>query len=250
MVQGNSARRKELAVARRQDRKNEVARKKAGASKATPVEARARILHHVSLSKEDTSAIAWCSIEQGKNICDSWFRTESCPRKRCRFNHTETIAHLLNVPESSYTNNGNGNGNGNDTDNTNSGKRKTKKGKSKKKKNGSTGSNNASMGGEGCLPAMVCKPLNAASAGGKLEYDPNVRTQRRTKSNLLFIEFQGELVFDAFHPSVFSSYAQAIAAASKCDKKEGKGSEEGQKQTQNEETKEVTSTNVEVSVDP
>ena len=79
MVQGNSARRKELAVARRQDRKNEVARKKAGASKATPVEARARILHHVSLSKEDTSAIAWCSIEQGKIFVTHGFEPNRVP---------------------------------------------------------------------------------------------------------------------------------------------------------------------------
>ena len=46
MVQGNSDRRKELAVGRRKDRKAEKARKEAGTVKATPSEARSRLLDH------------------------------------------------------------------------------------------------------------------------------------------------------------------------------------------------------------
>ena len=45
MVKGNFERRKELAERRKEDRRAEVVRKKAGAARATPVEVRGRLLH-------------------------------------------------------------------------------------------------------------------------------------------------------------------------------------------------------------
>ena len=62
MVRGNSARRKELAARRRQDRKDEIARKRAGTARATPVEARARIL---AFCAEGQEARAW--VASGAN---------------------------------------------------------------------------------------------------------------------------------------------------------------------------------------
>ena len=51
--------------------------------------------------------------------------------------------------------------------------------------------------------------LERVAAGGKLSYDPNLRTQRRGKSALLFVEYRGELVYDAYNPSVFQIWAEA-----------------------------------------
>ena len=199
MVKGNSARRKELAQGRRQDRKNEVERKKAGASRVTPMEARARILSCASLSSNNITPVAWCSIQDGKSVCESWFRTESCPRKRCKYDHSISVAHLK-FPGRIISSNGDGD--------FSAGCQK-QNGRNDKKK--SSKSNRHSS--NGCLPPMVQISLNKVSAGGKLEYDPNLRTQRRTQSNLLFIEFNGVLCFDAFDPNVFALFAAEASAA-------------------------------------
>ena len=48
-----------------------------------------------------------------------------------------------------------------------------------------------------------------------MAYDTNLRTQRRTKSTLQFVEFRGALVFDAYCPGVFASFAAAATSATK-----------------------------------
>ena len=174
MVQGNSARRKELAANRRQDQKEEKSRKKGGAARATPVEARARLLDWAGSDK--CLMLAWTEDATGeKNVCQSYFRTGSCPRKRCRLSHDDTISfRLTGVP----------------------------------------GDFDESVVAEH-LPPMVSAQLEMVAAGGKLSYDKNLRTQRREKNTLLFVEYKGELVYDAENPVVFQSWAEATSGAHK-----------------------------------
>ena len=233
MVQGNSARRKELAQGRRQDRKKEIARKKAGARCATPIEARARLLHFANMNgATDDELRAWVSVEcsSEKDVCDAFWRTGSCSRKRCRYDHSESIAFLTGVPESSVAEvevvgavkeNGEEKKAEEQEDEMAVRGRKKRGGggkrRSKKHSSASSSSNSSKQSGNGCdcLPAMVCKPLSSVQAGGHLAYDTNLRTQRRTKSTLQFVEFRGALVFDAYCPGVFASFAAAATSATK-----------------------------------
>ena len=238
MVQGNSARRKELAQGRRQDRKKEIARKKAGARCATPIEARARLLHFANMNgATDDELRAWVSVECSsaeqsgrKDVCDAFWRTGSCSRKRCRYDHSESIAFLTGVPESSVAevevvdavkeNGEEKKAEEQEEEMAVRGRKKRGGGgkrRSKKHSSASSSSNSSKQSGNGCdcLPAMVCKPLSSVQAGGHLAYDTNLRTQRRTKSTLQFVEFRGALVFDAYCPGVFASFAAAATSATK-----------------------------------
>jgi len=190
MVQGNSARRKELAAGRRQDRKDEIERKKAGISRVTPVEARARLLDFGAKNSKKSSMRAW-SVSPSENKAPAWcaeyFRCGSCPRgKRCKLSHEESIAHLSQPAEG------------------------------------------------GCaefaesLPALIVGQLEQVQVGGKLKYDSKLRTQRREKSSLYFVELDNVLVFDAENPHCFEQWALSVATQEKREvveeKKEGGGS--------------------------
>lgn len=200
MVRGNAARRKELAAMRRQDRKDEVARKKGGASRATPIEARARILAFCAEAqrrgRQDGSsggqnARAWVVAKDGgKDICEAWWRHGECGSKRCRLSHETTLAHLTGMPDGSAAEGGAAIG----------------AVRGSKKRGGRRQRDNAA------LPPMLCVPLSDVHAGGKLRYDAKVRTQRREKSDLLFVEVSGALVFDKFNPSVFAQWAASSTA--------------------------------------
>jgi hypothetical protein len=195
MVRGNAARRKELAALRRQDRKDEVARKKGGASRATPIEARARILAFCAEARrrgQEDSARAWVVAKDGskKDVCEAWWRHGECESKRCRLSHESTLAHLAGMPLGSAVGGAASDG-----------------GSGGKKKSGRRQKDHAA------LPPMVCVPLAEVQAGGKLRYDAKVRTQRRQKSDLLFVEVCGALVFDKFNSSVFALWAAATTTA-------------------------------------
>ena len=222
MVQGNSARRKELAAGRRQDRKDEIVRKTQGAFRATPTEARARLLHYAGRLESSTGSstdlmVAFVakslvadSNSTEKDVCQSWFRTGSCPRKRCCLSHDATISHLVGVPEiagesslpSSDAAPDEGGRGG-------KGSRKGNKGKKGSKKKSSTTTTTIQA-----LPPMDCVPLSEVNAGGKLSYDKKLRTQRRQKSNLMFVAFGNELVFDSLNPYVFARWSDAVKEAS------------------------------------
>mmetsp|Transcript_8162 Transcript_8162/g.17037 ORF Transcript_8162/g.17037 Transcript_8162/m.17037 type:complete len:185 (-) Transcript_8162:14-568(-) len=165
MVQGNSDRRKELAVGRRNDRKAEKARKKAGVVKATPSEARSRLLE-ISRSL-DLPLTAWVeSSEPGREVCAQYFRTGDCGSKRCKYSHE---ACLSAAPPSAPPNS------------------------------------------RQSLPALSCMDLVDVDPGGQLVYDKNLRTQRRAKSRLLFVELEGELVFDFEDPNLFREFVSRIS---------------------------------------
>jgi len=178
MVQGNSARRKELAVGRRQDRKDEIERKKSGAAMVTPAEARARLLDFGTKNSTKSSMIAWSvtpSSSQAPFWCAAYFRDGECPRgKRCKLSHEESIAHLA-CPLAAFAEN---------------------------------------------LPALVRGQLEAVQAGGKLVYNSKLRTQRREKSSLYFVEYNNTLVFDAENPHCFEQWASGVATQKKLEEDE------------------------------
>lgn len=205
MVKGNSARRKELAARRRQDRKDEISRKKAGPSCATPIEARARILEWCSRS--EANAIAWVAVETGKDVCEEFWRNGECRSKRCRLSHENSLSHLKCMPENSEST-GSGNGEGavvnreSQKSNSNSKRNSRRKGGQPKTSQAFHSSSRA----RGALPPMMQMQLHNVQAGGKLAYNAKVRTQQRQKSNLLFIEAEHTLVYDAFNPWVFGRW--------------------------------------------
>ena len=202
MVQGNSARRKELAAGRRQDRKDEISRKASGARFATPLEVRARLLHYAGQNKREALVgfVESPDACQKKKVCDQWWRTGCCSKKRCKLSHRHTICHLEHVPDKGRDGAAEGTG------------KKKKNSKSKRKKNrGETKEQN----NRESLPAMIRMPLEQIKAGGKLSYDKKLRTQRRQKSSLLFVAFENELVFDAFNPTVFVRWSNSVKQTTK-----------------------------------
>eukprot|EP00751_Fragilariopsis_kerguelensis_P009846 CAMPEP_0170803632 /NCGR_PEP_ID=MMETSP0733-20121128/30179_1 /TAXON_ID=186038 /ORGANISM="Fragilariopsis kerguelensis, Strain L26-C5" /LENGTH=224 /DNA_ID=CAMNT_0011157437 /DNA_START=83 /DNA_END=760 /DNA_ORIENTATION=+ len=178
MVQGNSARRKELAAGRRQDRKDEIERKKAGAARVTPAEARARLLDFGTKNSTKSSMIAWSVSPSSSSVscwCAAYFRDGACPRgKRCKWSHAESIAHLA-CPLAVFAE---------------------------------------------TLPALVRGPLEAVQAGGKLVYNSKIRTQRREKSALYFVEYNNTLVFDAENPHCFEQWASDVAMQKRPEEEE------------------------------
>jgi len=158
MVQGNSARRKELAAGRRQDRKDEIERKKAGVTRATPAEARARLLDYSARRDARGSMIAWSAAPASRGApawCAAFVRDGACPRgRRCKLRHATSLAHLARPAP-----------------------------------------RHAAFAE--ALPALARARLEAAPAGGKLVYDGKIRSARREASPLYFVECEGALVFDA-----------------------------------------------------
>ena len=101
------------AAQRKQDRKDEVVRQKAGAIAATPVEVRGRLLHDARVAgARDDELLAWViataqpnatdgnattasrrdafrdggvgHVASRKDVCEAWWRTGFCELKRCR----------------------------------------------------------------------------------------------------------------------------------------------------------------------
>lgn len=173
MVQGNSARRKELAAGRRQDRKDEIERKKAGVARATPAEARARLLDYSARRDARGSMIAWSAAPASRGApawCAAFVRDGACPRgRRCKLRHATSLAHLARP------------------------------------------ATRPAAFAE-ALPALARARLEAAPAGGKLVYDGKIRSARREASPLYFVECEGALVFDAEDPRCFALWAENIAA--------------------------------------
>ena len=190
MVAGNAARRKELAQRRKEDRKQEVERRRGGLARASPVEARAYLLQTAKSSNNASQLLAYAVDDRtGKAICEPWFRVGTCRRKRCRYSHSLTISHLSCVAdversEGNTENKGSSGSKGKGR----SGSSKTKGRQNKgSKKNGS-----GRIAQDSCLPPMACRNLKDVHAGGQLVYDRNVRNQRQQSSPLLFVEFQGD----------------------------------------------------------
>ena len=246
MVKGNFERRRELAAQRKQDRKDEVMRQKAGAIAATPVEVRGRLLHDARVAgARDDELLAWVvaparpesidgdevasrrdafrdggvgTVVSRKDVCEAWWRTGFCEMKRCRLSHADSISHIKGVPEFGAAAARVGAPASNVGDGGDDGKQSGKKGGRKKGKKGAVADDSGAAGNGAqagaTLPAMDCVLLKTVDAGGQLEYDRSIRTQRRQESPLLFIAFRGELVYDKFNPEVFASYAakaQALA---------------------------------------
>lgn len=190
MVKGNADRRRELAQKRKDDKKDENARKTSGALRATPAEVRARLLSDARAAggAGEAQLTAWVLAAptadgiQAKELCESFWRTGACPRKRCRGDHTDSIAHLRNVPSA--------------------GAAETE-----------ADDGDASGTARGMLPALVALPLRAAEPGGALVFDRTMRGPVRQENRLYFVALADTLVFDVAHPEVFAGYADRHAAA-------------------------------------
>eukprot|EP00729_Bicosta_minor_P008653 gene8654-31633_t len=182
MVKGNAERRKELSKLRRDGKKAEGERRKGGASKATPGEARARLLSDAMRVKgTENGLIGWTMVDAAgegdsvqnarsnaeavKLMCASHFRTGYCELRRCKHEHTESISHLKGVPPP------------------------------------------VGDGSEGFAP-IAQKPLKQCSAGGREVYDYVLRRGIFQSSPIRFVEWNNELVFDAEYPEVFAAYCK------------------------------------------
>lgn len=202
MVKGNRDRRKALGMRRKEDKLAESSRKRlGGAMMATPAEARARLLSDTRCGGRDSTSggmgeealRAWATKpEGGKDVCEHWWRSGQCPLRRCKYAHQDSIAHLSGVPDVDET------GGGDDGSRISS-----------------VSSAGTTTSPRGVLPALVEMPLRAVKAGGKLQYDRNLRTHVRQDSTLLFVAMGQELVFDAFNPGVFAAYVAKRANAAK-----------------------------------
>ncbi|KAJ3253155.1 hypothetical protein HK103_000850 [Boothiomyces macroporosus] len=58
------------------------------------------------------------------------------------------------------------------------------------------------------VPILERKPLRQVPASCKLVYNRTIRTKVRQDSPLIFIELEGQLVFNVYDPKVFAKYAQ------------------------------------------
>lgn len=226
MVKGNYERRKELAERRKQDRVDEKQRRTAGPISATPTEVRARLLSDAQKDENgdgESELVAWVVIGGAtKLFCEDYFRTGSCPTKRCKFCHDVSIAHLQGLPEAPCV------------QDTCSSKAKseqlpssqqTRSGGAGRKKKGSAGGRGhnklSSVGGSpddieplpaGGFPALEPVQLRSVSQiGGNLAYDRNVRTQVRQTSTLRFVQWGKRCVYDWQNPSVFAEYCRSTS---------------------------------------
>jgi Zinc finger C-x8-C-x5-C-x3-H type (and similar) len=257
MVKGNAQRRIELAERRKLESFEEKERRLAGASHATPAEVRARLLSDVRRGAEEVGLIAWVATD-GKFFCEDYFRTGTCPLKRCKFAHDETIAHLTHVPASSAPTVHSlsrltvpmpavrgrrlqGTTNGGDASSARSVSPSRHSRTTSSDANDQVGSGGGRSTGDGTMiltststttttttdefPALKSMPLRLVNAGGVFMYDRTIRTQVRTESPLRFIAWGNRLVFDAANSSVFALYVDsekianaAIAAREKEEK--------------------------------
>ncbi|GMH52602.1 hypothetical protein TrLO_g10368 [Triparma laevis f. longispina] len=60
------------------------------------------------------------------------------------------------------------------------------------------------------LPPLQKVPLETIKPGGKLVYDRNLRTQRREKSCMYFVEYGEELVYDFEDEGVFERWVEGV----------------------------------------
>jgi hypothetical protein len=247
MVKGNAQRRIELAERRKLESFEEKERRLAGASYATPAEVRARLLSDARRGAEEVGLIAWVATD-GKFFCEDYFRTGTCPLKRCKFAHDETIAHLTHVPASSAPTVHSlsrltvpmpavrgrrlqGTTNGGDASSARSVSPSRHSRTTSSDANDQVGSGGGRSTGDGTFlttdefPALKSMPLRLVNAGGVFMYDRTIRTQVRTESPLRFIAWGNRLVFDAANSSVFALYVDsekianaAIAAREKEEK--------------------------------
>ena len=258
MVKGNAQRRIELAERRKLESFEEKERRLAGPSAATPSEVRARLLSDARGSVEaEAGLIAWV-VTDGKFFCEDFFRTGTCPLKRCKFAHDETIAQLSRVPPTSCATVAPSSrltvpmaaARGRRAESEKDG-RSISPGRIGRARAASSDANDlggyggsgsgsgGGGGGSGCggdvanttptaadeFPALKCVLLRAVNAGGVFVYDRTIRTQVRTDSPLRFISWGTRLVFDAANPTVFASYVEgekAAGAAAAAREKEGK----------------------------
>ncbi|KAJ3318165.1 hypothetical protein HDV06_000794 [Boothiomyces sp. JEL0866] len=58
------------------------------------------------------------------------------------------------------------------------------------------------------VPMLERRPLRKVPASCKLVYNRTIRTKVRQESPLVFIELEGQLVFDVYNPKIFAKYAQ------------------------------------------
>ena len=226
MVKGNKERRQELAARRKEDKAQEVERKRGGASLATPVEVRASLLSDAR--GNESQLIGWVVRSRGaegeeeKAWCEDWFRTGYCLLKRCRNSHEVTISHLLGVPPqpgvpvlaAATTSRGRS---------VSPAARRVRALSAERGGVGTVGGGGAveavvaarpsnkdlsCVPSAAVFPALEPMPLRSCEVGAKLVYDRTLRTQIRTESPLRFVEWGGKLVFDLYNPSVFATYCE------------------------------------------
>jgi hypothetical protein len=189
MVKGNADRRRELARLRCEEQRAELERRALGPEYATPAEARARFLSDAKAKGSDESdLIGWVitasedgDCSRSKSVCESYFRTGACPLKRCKHGHETTISSRIGVPSTRSP----------------------------------ESSSHLNLGGpaafdvtQGYLPALQPLPLRTCDAGGKMVYDRTVRRAVRQPQVLMFIEWEGQLVFDFANPKVYAKYCE------------------------------------------
>ena len=143
------------------------------------------------------SPVAWVlsSTDGGRDTvtatkqwwCAMYFRTGTCPAKRCKYGHTTTIMDTSDNSTSAF-------------------------GLSLLPSPSPLPEDEQQCSQP--LPPMIQKPLAAAAdAGGGLVYDPKVRTKVRRESTLLFITWDNVLVYDFCDGRVFAAYAAAATNA-------------------------------------
>lgn len=226
-MKGNAQRRIELAERRKAESIEEKERRAAGVLFATPAESRARLLHDARGA--ESRLFAWV-ITDGPSLCESWFRTGACPLRRCRHAHTDTIAALQGVPPTPSapppmpasrltapvrTHRSDG---GRSVSAS-----RMRSASASRARSVSPAAGGAHEGGErgesaagasaasrDHLPALVAVPLRSAEPGGNYSYDRAVRTQVRAEWKILFIEFNGTLVFDKENSFVFATYCESV----------------------------------------
>jgi len=188
MVKGNAQRRLELTERRKQEQVEERERKQRGYVAFTPGEARARLLSDARAAsgpsaEDELIAYIVAPEHDGKLFCVDFWRTGSCPLKRCKFAHDDSISHLQGVPA--------------DGDDASAA--------------GAATAAAAAAASRG-MPAMFTAPLRSVDPGGAFVYDKVIRMQVRTVSPLRFVALGKQLVFDFQNPSVFARYCESRAA--------------------------------------
>ncbi|GAX80028.1 hypothetical protein CEUSTIGMA_g7467.t1 [Chlamydomonas eustigma] len=181
MVKGNADRRRELARLRCEEQRAELERRALGPEFATPAEARARLLSDAKSKGSDESDLF------GWVIITSEERDYSRNKSFCE-SYFRTGVPATRSPDSS----------------------------------------NVNLGGlaaydvtQGCLPAMQPLPLRTCDAGGKMVYDRTVRRAVRQPQILMFIEWEGHLVFDFANPRVYAKYCEREEAKTVAVMQEG-----------------------------
>lgn len=108
MVKGNWERRVELVAARRiENHKKKLEKQSKVVSIATGESVFTKLMNDEQLLNDSTTKIiVWLETSDSPNICSSWWRTENCEHKKCKYLHTITISNIYNLVTNIESNDG------------------------------------------------------------------------------------------------------------------------------------------------